>query len=157
MIWFLLTRFQSTLPMGEQRLHVYPPRQNDQFQSTLPMGGATGLMAFAADFVAISIHTPHGGSDTALDADTLYELFQSTLPMGGATVKLAVRAAMRHISIHTPHGGSDLYALGFLLSRLYFNPHSPWGERRYQGAGNLCWWNISIHTPHGGSDREWPL
>ena len=56
--------------------------------------------------------------------------FQSTLPVGGATVSFQSR--------HDFQG--------------YFNPRSPWGERRF------CKWietlphSISIHAPRGGSD-----
>ena len=58
------------------------------------------------------------------------------------------------ISIHTPLAGSDLSTGDVYQLRLYFNPHSPCGERSGDvddGAHGLI---ISIHTPLAGSDRE---
>mgnify|MGYP000615251547 CR=1 FL=1 len=57
-----------------------------EFQSTLPMRGVTGFIRECAKIDAISIHTPHAGSDGC------YEI----------SIK-----QMANISIHTPHAGSD--------------------------------------------------
>ena len=56
------------------------------FQSTLPVRGATPGTEEVCREVAISIHAPREGSDTA-DALGITEnyIFQSTLPVRGAT------------------------------------------------------------------------
>ena len=80
------------------------------------------------------------------------------------------------ISIHTPHAGSDSSLFREKRSYLYFNPHSPCGERLKprESSGFLLAFQstlpmrgatdvqeaikqaitISIHTPHAGSDQE---
>ena len=60
----------------------------------------------------------------------IIDLFQSTLPVGGAT-------RGRHGSISTAR---------------YFNPRSPWGERRCVLGDKATRIKISIHAPRGGSD-----
>ena len=101
----------------------------------------------------ISIHAPRGGSDSLPNsARYSFGIFQSTLPVGGATLpNRADRSA-----------------------GIYFNPRSPWGERRggrqergtgrrfqstlpvggatksVSGASPQTY--ISIHAPRGGSD-----
>ena len=83
------------------------------FQSTLPMRGATPTARVLHQFLPISIHTPHAGSD-ALSYTTFSTIseFQSTLPMRGATLFGTVLLAKRtEISIHTPHAGSDPFCL----------------------------------------------
>ena len=86
--------------------------------------------------------------------------------------------AVPPISIHAPRGGSDPEAASrFPAMSTYFNPRSPWGERRlHTGAGQGPWgfqstlpvggatplrrWDrppgakISIHAPRGGSDSK---
>ena len=57
---------------------------------------------------AISIHTPHAGSDACKDRRAERDKrFQSTLPMRGATLFQLLHGGVRLISIHTPHAGSD--------------------------------------------------
>ena len=58
------------------------------------------------------------------------EGFQSTLPVGGATEYIDEALATLRISIHAPRGGSDYFDQGIHLCFTYFNPRSPWGERR---------------------------
>ena len=79
-----------------------------QFQSTLPMRGVTELGDEYSRLKAISIHTPHAGSDEKADVRLgTSELFQSTLPMRGVTVDVMQDVYGKGISIHTPHAGSD--------------------------------------------------
>jgi len=78
------------------------------FQSTLPVGGAT-----SADVGVCELNK-----------------FQSTLPVGGATIELIGIDSSSKISIHAPRGGSDIYRLRSKGEAGYFNPRSPWGERR---------------------------
>ena len=78
------------------------------FQSTLPVGGATG--ARPPSFWPM--------------------IFQSTLPVGGATQMQSFSEYSWIISIHAPRGGSDRTAPRKAARPGYFNPRSPWGERR---------------------------
>ena len=55
-------------------------------------------------------------------------------------------------SIHTPHAGSDTGAINKTGLRLFFNPHSPCGERHDNKIRGFEAERFSIHTPHAGSD-----
>ena len=125
--------FQSTLPMRGATCARRRTAGCPAFQSTLPMRGATIRLKWHWDFIYISIHTPHAGSDH-LSGGTKApsKKFQSTLPMRGAT---AVRGQI---------------GAGFA----HFNPHSPCGERRDLQALVVADSWISIHTPHAGSDSS---
>ena len=84
----------------------------------------------ASAVVAISIHTPHVGSDTQPllhGIDTMS--FQSTLPVWGVTFRPSVLPRHTVISIHTPRVGSDV-----------------------NGLRNDLYGGISIRTPRVGSD-----
>ena len=146
-----------------------------RFQSTLPVGGATLHKDINLFRLQISIHAPRGGSDLRKNiASPAARLFQSTLPVGGATWCFDVSCCQEvisihaprggsdcwryywcychEISIHAPRGGSDPFALASRLLITYFNPRSPWGERRltWKHWEEFC--GISIHAPRGGSD-----
>ena len=96
-----------------------------------PRGGSDFLQHPFKCVQVISIHAPRGGSDTFdFACSRLHGLFQSTLPVGGAT----------------------RIGNGILPLILYFNPRSPWGERRPAGIFRKATFKISIHAPRGGSD-----
>ena len=102
--------------------------------------------------------------------------FQSTLPVWGATAVSGCFGQLLVISIHAPRVGSDMQVRpGAVHNGYYFNPRSPWGERRQCTRGHehrsinfnprspwgerLDYYNplfanigISIHAPRGGSD-----
>ena len=95
--------------------------------------------------------------------------------MRGATDLVLHSVHCPEISIHTPHAGSDACIACKSCPCIYFNPHSPCGERP-DAAGLLTAnlilfqstlpmrgatgfhllpsgdFSISIHTPHAGSD-----
>ena len=123
------------------------------FQSTLPMWGATHRHDVRAVRGEISIHAPRVGSDTWLLLLTStssnfnprspcgerrmtsfprasLRSFQSTLPVWGATSTAIITGTRAQISIHAPRVGSDQQSGLSLVSRIYFNPRSPCGERR---------------------------
>ena len=146
---------------------------------------------------SISIHAPRGGSDTAvhivlnrinyfnprspwgerraaIKSDLKILQFQSTLPVGGATPLFDAQKRDLTFQSTLPVGGATVvYIIPRFLS-LYFNPRSPWGERRvvfifvvsislFQstlpvgGATHSIFslstlFFISIHAPRGGSD-----
>ena len=78
--------FNPHSPCGERlSINSYSP-PNARFQSTLPMRGATDERRYLHAVIAISIHTPHAGSDHILQVVVVGVFkFQSTLPMRGAT------------------------------------------------------------------------
>mgnify|MGYP007113597458 CR=1 FL=1 len=169
--------FQSTLPARGATIFCIFSINSMIFQSTLPARGATLVFIHATPVLPISIHTPREGSDphgcfsciriiyfnphsprgerlrfNRLPRDG--KSFQSTLPARGATSLRRNCLDLLQISIHTPREGSDFRRNICRLNLLYFNPHSPRGERRYADCFRLLNWRISIHTPREGSDIE---
>ena len=100
--------------------------------------------------------------------------FQSTLPLRGATGIHANTCTQQIISIHAPLTGSDLIYVCTYYEFRYFNPRSPYGERRWtdgacsthptfqstlplrgatrRGSRKGSARPISIHAPLTGSD-----
>ena len=129
--------FNPRSPCGERRGGCGLTRNGWSFQSTLPVWGATTIKATSLDYLSISIHAPRVGSDLLVVGD-------------GARV-LA-------ISIHAPRVGSDQLVFSIACRAHDFNPRSPCGERRSEGA-NIGTCKISIHAPRVGSDLKrvlWP-
>ena len=125
--------FNPRSPWGERPAARDMTPSIPLFQSTLPVGGATKEDAEKVLKSAISIHAPRGGSDPAEDTvKPLSPSFQSTLPVGGATRLFLAPPPVEEISIHAPRGGSDPLLLLPVLTVIYFNPRSPWGERRFE-------------------------
>ena len=145
--------FQSTLPArGATAAQADAIYDAGIFQSTLPARGATESAIIPDDFREISIHTPREGSDSFRGA-YIWRLtdfnphsprgerplpsarwifvhqFQSTLPARGATISAIQDYFTELISIHTPREGSDRPFISHHLQIIYFNPHSPRGER----------------------------
>ena len=76
--------------------------------------------------------------------------FQSTLPLRGATRLLAETGRFLLISIHTPLAGSDAQVDAVHVRNVYFNPHSPCGERQVRNcapSSATCYFNP--HSPCG--------
>ena len=59
---------------------------------------------------------------------------------------------MAGAGLAVPAGGSDRHGGQLLLLLPYFNPRSPWGERRPRLFPAACTRYISTHAPRGGSD-----
>ena len=81
----ILSDFNPHSPCGERHTTALTKDNIYEFQSTLPMRGATPTVCLVTEHRGISIHTPHAGSDKAMD-DFRWDV---------------------KISIHTPHAGSD--------------------------------------------------
>ena len=79
-------------------------------------------------------------------------IFQSTLSVGRATAELVLKELDELISIHALRGESDAYVIPLLITPLYFNPRSPWGERQLIIQYPLPRIDISIHALRGESD-----
>ena len=122
--------FQSTLPVGGATNGGLPPATTGTFQSTLPVGGATAPGARSAGSGKFQSTLPVGGATWLGGTAPWWPGFQSTLPVGGATASTELFSRASTISIHAPRGGSDLSAAPGPGKAGYFNPRSPWGERR---------------------------
>ena len=96
-----------------------------------------------------------GGATSQLSNIELPWRFQSTLPVGGATYleeeKICTRA---YFNPRSPWGERRRDGGCRHGRRDYFNPRSPWGERRGLGYGLALFLGISIHAPRGGSDMS---
>ena len=102
-------QFQSTLPVGGATTKANSNGSPSPFQSTLPVGGATSHAWHLTSISGFQSTLPVGGATTIRLFRCTMEVFQSTLPVGGAT-------SLR----------DDLVG----IFPRYFNPRSPWGERR---------------------------
>ena len=123
--------FNPRSPYGERQIIRLLVHQALQFQSTLPLRGATRWKNSTTCRLSISIHAPLTGSDYRYAAKIVaLQQFQSTLPLRGATPAKPDAEGMVE----------------------YFNPRSPYGERRVSGATGGAWFVISIHAPLTGSD-----
>ena len=122
--------FNPRSPHGERLSCTLRLTRTRRFQSTLPARGATAERTFDA--------RDHG--------------FQSTLPARGATWADFYIICTKAISIHAPRTGSDKRDRARIRRQHHFNPRSPHGERRRQGAQGGTGDRISIHAPRTGSD-----
>ena len=102
-----ITNFNPHSPCGERPRSLPSTPARKKFQSTLPLRGATPASRRLRDMIE----------------------FQSTLPLRGATHLLPGQPRGKPISIHTPLAGSDHAGTARKGWALYFNPHSPCGER----------------------------
>ena len=122
--------FNPHSPCGERQYAYRHPSVKVEISIHTPLAGsdeAGAAVLVKAD--VISIHTPLAGSDSLLCGRYQYNKFQSTLPLRGATHLLPGQPRGKPISIHTPLAGSDHAGTARKGWALYFNPHSPCGER----------------------------
>ena len=134
------------------------------------MRGATPAHNHDDILIAISIHTPHAGSDRgigkhreiAVDFNphspcgerrpfffsiTTSCSFQSTLPMRGATTTdYQLLYIPFNFNPHSPCGERLNEHMQMALTIANFNPHSPCGERLHGAATNLI--QLSHFNPH---------
>ena len=138
------------------------------------MRGATNLFDRAFVLFFISIHTPHAGSDGMprtiyrpssnfnphspcgerrdCDQDILChgQISIHTPHAGSDVIALRLRWC-NAISIHTPHAGSDPRGRMHRRPVLYFNPHSPCGERPFVMAKALLDFSFQSTLPMRGA------
>ena len=124
---FQATDFNPRSPYGERPCFMVLFSQRAGFQSTLPLRGAT--------------HTSH---HPCWDAK-----FQSTLPLRGATGGKMGLTPPIEISIHAPLTGSDQGGTRCVCRPVYFNPRSPYGERRILPGANLFVFYFNPRSPYG--------
>ena len=142
-------------PLTGSDLHTYGRLLQETISIHAPLTGSDLFNKVQRLLQKISIHAPLTGSDGCKNANqTKRGQFQSTLPLRGATSQGSKRSPYT----------------------FYFNPRSPYGERRdrysffapftrFQSTlplrGATChngdqfsWYDISIHAPLTGSDRS---
>ena len=148
-----LFEFQSTLPVrGATTTAAREEGSDPYFNPRSPYGERPGGAAGAVPSMLISIHAPRTGSDdndgpqafvakisihaprTGSDPPCLdfADLLSISIhaPRTGSDGFSQDRKLKRSISIHAPRTGSDFFPLHKPLVRVYFNPRSPYGERR---------------------------
>ena len=166
--------FNPRSPWGERPRIPGRCGWSGAFQSTLPVGGATQTSRPAAHWRRISIHAPRGGSDN-LDVSICtvspdfnprspwgerrkergttesINLISIHAPRGGSDLASPVGILTGSISIHAPRGGSDLSRFRLLCCAGYFNPRSPWGERRVISIKSVLITGFQSTLPVGGA------
>ena len=126
------SNFNPRSPYGERPECVGEGAFDAQFQSTLPLRGATQPRELTGERKTISIHAPLTGSDALRTRDR----------------------QVGKISIHAPLTGSDILPYPVSSKIRYFNPRSPYGERRLASLSSIMLSSISIHAPLTGSDSS---
>ena len=123
--------FNPRSPYGERQPALSTLFSPYQFQSTLPLRGATFRPAsFHIRRQNFNPRSPYGERLHRPMMPNGDKEFQSTLPLRGAT-KIAIPISKpRKISIHAPLTGSDRCITDSVCTHRYFNPRSPYGERR---------------------------
>ena len=143
------------------------------------MRGATPAHNHDDILIAISIHTPHAGSDRgigkhreiAVDFNphspcgerrpfffsiTTSCSFQSTLPMRGATTTdYQLLYIPFNFNPHSPCGERLNEHMQMALTIANFNPHSPCGERRHNQRLICDRYYFNPHSPCG--ERQTPF
>ena len=141
--------FNPRSPYGERPLGWLLELDNFRFQSTLPLRGATSAAAEKSDEEEISIHAPLTGSDTPHRKIAIYFDISIHAPLTGSDHCKAVTCRFKEISIHAPLTGSDIFGFNFVLSSLYFNPRSPYGERLRRMLVFAPVTNFNPRSPYG--------
>ena len=105
-----LTNFNPRSPWGERHRPPYYALYYIIFQSTLPARGATiRTSARIVLLSVISIHAPHGGSDSRRAGIVLLTIISIHAPRGGSDKVGEKEMYGKNISIHAPRGGSDKF------------------------------------------------
>ena len=133
---------------------IHPRIQKHHFNPHSPCGERPPTWCNCILTNGISIHTPHAGSDQDTGSNMVALAISIHTPHAGSDPLLQCHQRRGSgISIHTPHAGSDNRLCTTVFSMVYFNPHSPCGERRCSTLLVVTPKRISIHTPHAGSDN----
>ena len=168
-----IKNFNPRSPWGERHLITNFPLDWHKFQSTLSVRRATQLAGYKISFSAISIHALREESDSHLSWLTPHRcLFQSTLSVRRATDSTVLCWLALQISIHALREESDLqtgcnieiFCLFqstlsvrratietslYISDYCYFNPRSPWGERRKLDAISRFFAYFNPRSPWG--------
>ena len=173
--------FNPRSPYGERLPATDRSRLLKLFQSTLPVRGATAVWTGDGCPGFISIHAPRTGSDD-LPGDVVKPLSISIhAPRTGSDLAEADGFLWDVvISIHAPRTGSDprflrlflrwylfqstlpvrgatYYSLCVPSATPYFNPRSPYGERRAAVLCLLAWIVFQSTLPVRGATMDMPM
>ena len=125
------SRFRSTLPHGERRLHIANGPRQDAFRSTLPHGERPALAGGCAGAYGVSIHAP----------------------ARGATRCRHIQARQDAVSIHAPARGATEDHFNHAFGAAVFRSTLPHGERRHGFGARTAVQAVSIHAPARGATR----
>ena len=106
----------------------------------------------------ISIHAPRGGSDWPSPPRCYHGYISIHAPRGGSDLQFHPhKSGPFNISIHAPRGGSDQRLRRSRRLPGYFNPRSPWGERRHLRCSRRTGPGFQSTLPVGGATSVHPL
>ena len=127
--------------VGSDKLHDLTAACLYGFQSTLPVWGATAKTIINANETVFQSTLPvWGATIVGIPSAQCDQGFQSTLPVWGATLStFSILISLFSISIHAPRVGSDQVCQSLFLTRYYFNPRSPCGERLTLPPSRRLW------------------
>ena len=150
---FASPKFQSTHPARGATIYLWSrSKRGNNFNPRTPRGVRRGHVAHLRLDTIISIHAPREGCDLLGEQQGCPNMrFQSTHPARGATAVAPDVWHHRLISIHAPREGCDSRAAAASMIATNFNPRTPRGVRRVDGAWPACPM-ISIHAPREGCD-----
>ena len=125
------------------------------FQSTLPLRGATcTAVPHRTAGGYFNPRSPYGERQRSRYTGCVRRGFQSTLPLRGATSNSVIFRCPCQFQSTLPLRGATLTNQSSSSIEAYFNPRSPYGERRGHRAWAHSAPHISIHAPLTGSDRR---
>ena len=147
--------FQSTLPVGGATIKKSFLRQMPRyFNPRSPWGERQSCSDCAKLVTSISIHAPRGGSDDSVVYQIAVTGISIHAPRGGSDKPFFQIFSIVGISIHAPRGGSDARWFSYKIYSFYFNPRSPWGERRGRDTASHNSRIFQSTLPVGGATQD---
>ena len=132
--------FNPRSPCGERHMALIHQTRQCIFQSTLPMRGATDMGLPSNQYLQISIHAPHAGSDRRQNSTSRIYKRGEDSPVYG----------LAEISIHAPHAGSDLaYDLDFAV--VLISIHAPHAGSDLRRCPPVCCCRFQSTLPMRGA------
>ena len=177
-IFFVIAKFQSTLPRGERLptctrdiqttfISIHAPARGAtasvpptcvglQFQSTLPRGERRRSVKFLLYMMSyFNPRSREGSDDYRVVLDILQCIFQSTLPRGERHRCTRCNGLILQISIHAPaRGATAHYCQSNRATE--FQSTLPRGERLPTCTRDIQTTFISIHAPARGATASVP-
>ena len=112
-------------------------------------GSDPGLSLFFGGYHDFNPRSPYGERQVFPGQKVINKEFQSTLPLRGATLGVERDTSYSVISIHAPLTGSDGLSRMHSCHVAYFNPRSPYGERRTFTTSRPAWTHFNPRSPYG--------
>ena len=145
------SQFQSTLSVRRATsLYVSFVKPQTDFNPRSPWGERLMEIVSCIENLCISIHALREESDFWENRRKIDHFgFQSTLSVRRATEYAAQANIWWLISIHALREESDCCLTRWPVSRWYFNPRSPWGERLNTNRYYCSALNFNQRSPRG--------